>query len=401
MQTRYWPYMAGLVLCLTAALGCVTYMFSGGESPLMAFALCALALMCGQLLLGVYASRQAKLSETTDRHLASKIGKASSSQEAAQRQAEFALAELQVVKAQVLERGIAMTQSLDELKSSYDSLARSLSENALIADPYPKEAETDVVQQQMQPEPAPTPVHQRDRQAQRLSLSLEPIVDLVTGRTAHYRVHFAAAAEMGRSPAMPYRIPALDQAELDLSAVTEALGLLQHLRRRDPQIKLFMTLSVESLTSSAAILNLLEILQAWPEPDESASIVFELPHASLAGLSATALEGLGYLARAGQPLALTNISVVGLEPASLQALNMHHVSLDANAIDLRFGMPATYQHFAQLARIANVQIMLANVTDASSLPQLRRISRLGSGPVFAAPRRVRKGLAPTSVELAA
>jgi hypothetical protein len=73
MQTRYWPLMAGLTLCLTAALGCVTYIFTGGESPLLAFAICASALLVGQVVLGAYAALQADFSESSDRKILKKV----------------------------------------------------------------------------------------------------------------------------------------------------------------------------------------------------------------------------------------------------------------------------------------------------------------------------------------
>ena len=101
------------------------------------------------------------------------------------------------------------------------------------------------------------------------------------------------------------------------------------------------------------------------------------------------------------PLALANISIAGLDPLSLQGLNVRHVSLDANTLDLRPEATANYVHFAQMARIANVHIMVSHVMDASALSHLRQFARLGSGPAFAAPRRVRRTATQLPVGLAA
>ena len=181
--------------------------------------------------------------------------------------------------------------------------------------------------------------------------------------------------------------------------MTEALRLLQRLHQRDPQIKLFMGIGDETLSSPQDMLHLLETLRG--RQDLAESVVFELPHVRLAGLSSSALEGLGSLARSGQPLALAHVSIAGLDPLSLQGLNVRHVSLDANTIDQRPEATAAYVHFAQMARIAKVHVMLANVMDASGLSHLRQFARLGSGPAFAAPRRVRREAAQLPVELAA
>lgn len=377
MQTKYWPLMAGLALCLTTALGSVAYMFSGGESPLLALSICALALTAGQALTGTYAALQADLAQTTDRQLFKKIGKLDAEQNDMQKQTNFALAELSDLKAQDQARGEAMIQSLGELKTSYQALVRSL---------MVKAADGNDRGTAFAPAPAKPP-HETENPSDNLEISLEPIVDLVTGRTAHYRFHLDAHNLTGQRP------------ELDLFGITEALRLLQRLHQRDPHVKLFMSIADETLSSPPDMLRLLETLRGQKELAES--VVFELLHVRLAGLSSSALEGLGSLARSGQPLALANISITGLDPLALQGLNVRHVSLDANTMDLRPEATANYMHFAQMARIANVQIMLANVMDASALSQLRQLARLGSGPAFAAPRRVRRDAAPLPVGLAA
>ena len=379
MQTKYWPLMAGLALCLTTGLGSVAYMFSGGESPLLAFSVCALALTAGQVMTGTYAALQADLAQTIERQLFKKIGKLGAEQSDIQKQTDFALAELSSLKAQDQARGEAMIQSLGDLKTSYQALVRSLMVKAQDSnDRGPASAPiVPAVAQSITP----------DTGTDRLEISLEPIVDLMTGRTAHYRFHLVAPGLAGQSP------------ELDLFGVTEALRLLQRLHQRDPQIKVFMGIGDETLSSPQDMLRLLETLRG--SPDLAESVVFELLHVRLAGLSSSALEGLGSLARSGQPLALAHVSIAGLDPLSLQGLNVRHVSLDANTIDQRPEATAAYVHFAQMARIANVQVMLANVMDASGLSHLRQFARLGSGPAFAAPRRVRREVAHLPVELAA
>jgi EAL domain-containing protein (putative c-di-GMP-specific phosphodiesterase class I) len=385
MQTRYWPLMAGLALCLTAALACVAYMFSGGESPLLAFAFCALALMAGQVLLGVYGALQSSLAENNDRQMFKKLANVGAGQDMLQKQTDFALSEISGFKAQDQARSAAMAQSLGELKTSYQALAQSLVGQAAKA----QDQQVDfapVPPRQARPEQAETGIGQ-------LTVALEPIVDLVSGRTAHYRLH------LGPEQLIEQASHNARRPELDFFAVNEALHLLQRLHQRDRQVKLFMPISGETLSSPPDMLRLLETLRSRAE--QAGSLVFEMPHVMLARLPGAALEGLGSLARCGQPLALAGIAMAGLDPLALQGLNVRYVSIDVAAIDPRPEATADALHFAQKARTANVQVMLANVSDASSLAGLRQLARLGSGPAFAAPRRVRRDAGPLHVGLAA
>jgi EAL domain-containing protein (putative c-di-GMP-specific phosphodiesterase class I) len=377
--------MAGLTLCLTAAFACVAYIFTGGESPLMAFAICASALLIGQVLLAAYSALQADAAEAGDRQILKKIATFNASQDAVKKQSDFVLGELTSLKAEGQARSQSMIRSLDELKISYEALARSMKEQAAAEQneavdfaPTPKRFEPSLETQNL---------------IDQLAISLEPIVDLATGKTAHYRIHLGPTQLIGQVDQFGKR------PELDFLVLNEALTLLNRLRQRDPQIRLFMTLGEDTLASPDQMLQLLETLQHQQELGEA--LVFEIAHARLAALPAEALEGLGSLVRSNHVLALSNISTAGLDPSSLQGLNVRHVSIDVGTMDLRYGVPASYLGFAQLARISNVQVMLANVSDASSLAELRQVSRLGFGPAFAAPRRIRRDATPAHVGLAA
>lgn len=379
--------MAGLALCLTAALGCVVYMFSGGDKPLMAIAFCALALTAGLTLLAAYTGLQADAAEKNGRQLIKRVASVSSGQDAVQKQADYVMSEMNGMRMRDEARSEAMAQSLSELKSSYQALALSMTGQST-------EAQDDEVSFAQAPAAA-IPHAELDPQTllDHLFIALEPIVDLVSGKTAHYRVHTGPedlvqdAMRRGLGP------------NHDFMLVHESLNLIARLHQRDLHVKLFAPISVDTLGSPHEMLRLLETLQE--RRDQSQSLVFEVPHVSLAGLSSAALDGLGSLARAGQPLALSNVEVAGLDPSALGGLNVHHVSIDASAIDTRYGLPPAHIQFAQQARIANLQVMLANVADASGLSQLRQLARLGSGPAFASPRRIRRETSQPAIGLAA
>jgi EAL domain-containing protein (putative c-di-GMP-specific phosphodiesterase class I) len=113
----------------------------------------------------------------------------------------------------------------------------------------------------------------------------------------------------------------------------------------------------------------------------------------LAGLPDQALEGLATLARNGILLALSNVSVSGLDLNALATLNVRYVCLDMGALgELGKPSPASIA-FAQAARIARVNVIVTGVSMPQAIAGLPQISRLASGPCFASPRRVKRELA--------
>ena len=122
-------------------------------------------------------------------------------------------------------------------------------------------------------------------------------------------------------------------------------------------------------------------------------LAYELPHAMLAGLTENALEGLAMLARQGAMLALTNVSLAGLDLHAMSTLNVRFVGLDVAAIDVTTGPSAAMIGFAQAARASRVQMIVTGVAYPRIVASLPQITRLASGPCFAAPRRVKRELA--------
>ncbi len=227
-----------------------------------------------------------------------------------------------------------------------------------------------------------------------LVISLEPIIDLFSSKTAHYRLHLAMAKPEGGEVAQDVLLHHADRTglrpEFDVYAAREALNLLGRLRQRDETLSIFMAIGPSTLQSGSA---LNRIIADMHEHDQiSDGLVFELPHAMLAGLSDSGLEGLAKLARAGVYLSLSNVAVSGIDLAPLATLNVRYLTLSAVTAGGIEGPSQQLIAFAQSARAARIHTVVTGVVDRRVVQKLTRVSRFASGPVFAEPRRVKTGV---------
>jgi EAL domain-containing protein (putative c-di-GMP-specific phosphodiesterase class I) len=241
---------------------------------------------------------------------------------------------------------------------------------------------------QTDPEPvARSPIDQ-------LVVSLEPVIDLFTSKTAHYRLHLAMAKPEGGEVAQDVLLHHADRtglrSDFDVYAAREALKLLGRLRQRDPGLSIFMAIGPSTLQSDVSLNRILTDMHENSEI--AAGLVFELPHAMLAGLSDAGLEGLAKLARAGVHLSLANVAISGIDLAPLATLNVRYLTLGAAAAGGQEGPSPALVAFAQSARAARIQTVITGVVDRRIVQRLTKITRFASGPVFAEPRRVKTGV---------
>jgi EAL domain-containing protein (putative c-di-GMP-specific phosphodiesterase class I) len=226
-----------------------------------------------------------------------------------------------------------------------------------------------------------------------LMISLEPIVDLFTSKTVHYRLHLAMAQPDGSEIEQDVLLHHADRAglrcEFDLHAAREALQLLRRLRQRDSDLSIFMGIGPSTLQSHSAVERMLAL--AASHADVSGGLVLEMPHAMLAGLSDAGLEGLARLARSGVVLSLSNVAVNGIDLAPLATLNVRYLALSSLAAGGAEGPGGALISFAQAARVARINTIVTGVIDRRVIPKLTKLTRLACGPVFAEPRRVKAG----------
>jgi EAL domain-containing protein (putative c-di-GMP-specific phosphodiesterase class I) len=224
-----------------------------------------------------------------------------------------------------------------------------------------------------------------------LVVSLEPVIDLFTTKTSHYRLHLGMVKPEGGEVEHDVLLHHADRtglrAEFDVFAAREAMQLLQHLRQRDPALNIFMSIGASTLQSASALGRILEERHALH--DIADGLVLEIPHAMLAGLSDTGLEGLALLARSGVTLSLANAVVTGIDLVPLAKLNVRYLSLSAAAAGGPEGPSPAMISFTQSARAARIHAIITGVVDRRIVPRLTKITRFACGPAFADPRRVK------------
>jgi EAL domain-containing protein (putative c-di-GMP-specific phosphodiesterase class I) len=215
-------------------------------------------------------------------------------------------------------------------------------------------------------------------------LSLEPVIDLFSGKTAHYRLHHAIA---GSGVAIG-AASAVQRPATDIMLFREALLLIKRLRRRDNRLCIFVPVSAATLASPEALSRIVSVHGA--EPGISEGLVADIPHAIMANLPRTSVEGLAYLARSGVDLSLSEAAVAGLDLTALEKLNVRHVSITAGSVGNEPKQSAGIANFVQAARALHVQVVVTGVSSAQQATQLMRVARFASGSAFAEPRRVRR-----------
>ncbi len=233
--------------------------------------------------------------------------------------------------------------------------------------------------------------------ADRLSTSLEPVIDLFTSKTTHYRLHLGMLREDGEEVPSDTVLHHADRTGLragfDLHASREALLLLRRLRQRDAGLSIFLPVGAQTLQSEDTIARVMNLLVEYH--DVASGLVLEIPHAMLAGLSDLGLEGLAKLARAGHTLALSNVSTAGVDLPALSKLNVRYVSLNVSHAAGADGPSKQMLQFAQTARSLRVHIIVTNVSDQRTVANISKITRFAAGPCFAEPRRVRADVTST------
>ena len=242
-----------------------------------------------------------------------------------------------------------------------------------------------------EPELLPRPdVQSRHAVNHRLEFYLEPIVSLDDDATVHYRASLVlegqgqrvAFEELTRQAAANGLRP-----DLDGHAVSRALAAGYRLAAKRPGTCIFVPIGLETFANENA-LSAIE-WQLNNAGNAAASIVFEIDHAVIAALSQRGIEGLARLARYGAGMALSKAHGMGFDLAALHDLHFRFISFSAAALpaDSR-SVPA----WAQTARLAADYGFRIGVQDLFHEGQIHVASRwavFGSGPVFAAPRRVK------------
>lgn len=397
MKRRDFALIVGLCFCLAIAIGCGFYIVGGGKASGLAMVIAIFALAAGQVfLLGVSTLQN---TEFHGRYKNLQIDQQARQQfEMENRhQTEFILTQLTALRNDANGNAELVAQGFADLKNSYTSLA-----DELLGAAVAQHGSASIPAPPLMVQPLLPPVQIPDPEAATampfgddLTVSLEPIVDLQSGGTAHYRVHLGLASKSVENFNHENLLHHADRigvrTQLDIFVAREAALLLRRLRERDPTLLMFMPIGAATLANPKAMAQILSDRQV--DYDVASGLALELPHAMLAGLTDQALEGLATLARNGVLLALTHASVSGLDLNALATLNVRFVSLGMGALGASDRPNAALINFAAVARKSRVQLIISDVSNPRVIASLPQISRLACGPCFAAPRRVKREVA--------
>jgi EAL domain-containing protein (putative c-di-GMP-specific phosphodiesterase class I) len=377
-------------LCGATALASGMLMFADALTPVTCAVIGISSLAIGQLILLAKTFYQTEESQSSHRSLAGDMLNLSQHHSEARRQSEFVLSQLTEMRGENAASFAAAAAGFADLKSSYSNLAQDLQS---IVSVQQKIAEATVEA----PEPIIKPAIIDEEPpassfGEQFLLSLEPIVDLHSGNTAHYRLHVGMLSPSGEELSQDVLLHHADRTgmrpQLDMFAAREASLLLRRLRKRDPALNIFVNLGAATLSSPKVLAQM--IADRHDAADVAQGLAYEMPHSMLAGLTETALEGLATLARQGATLALSNVSLAGLDLHAMSTLNVRFVGLDVGAIDVSMGPSQAMIGFAQAARATRIQMVVTGVTNSRLVASLPQITRLAAGPCFAEPRRVKR-----------
>ncbi len=393
MLKRDWPYLATFGLAATGASGALVYMVSGGAQFVLATALGLGLVGVGQIaLLGLNLQQHERYAIRLRRVMRD----ASELNGEMQSKSDFVLSKLSQFEAAAKIQSDAVLGGIADVKASHRDLQNAVSR--LVQPPSEDDSgveEFEVPQPNNTPEPAALVAAAQGADvatplAELTTFALEPIIDVQSRRTAHYRLHLSVkvgAEDIGGERLLHHAARVGLRPQLDYVSVCETLGLLSRLRQRDVDLCILMNVGAETLRDAKVIAQILSACEA--AGPIAKGLVLEMPHAALSGLSEQALEGLAELARQGMHFALSQASISGLDLQAMAQLNIRHVGISAGGIHAD-GPSPTLVGFVQLARLSRIDVIVMDVRQVTLMPKLKNIIRLACGPFFAEPRRVKR-----------
>jgi EAL domain-containing protein (putative c-di-GMP-specific phosphodiesterase class I) len=410
---RELPWLLAVALCAAVPFFVGVYSLSSKTMNGFYWSGAAIAMACGLFVMFALLARHTRVIQRDLRKLANEITAVMRETREERRISADLSAQVSVLRAET--EGIAASLSVDmnDLRQGQIALAGDL--RSMVERQYqyqnqqlqnrqrpvvvhasqwaPQEAAPQALIAPSPLPPLPSSLDDIASFADSLVVSLEPVIDLFSGKTAHYRLHHSLAADTENNERRP---------AVDVHVFREALVLLKRLRKRDNRLTILVPISSATLGMPEALSRLVQLHAS--EPGTSEGLVVDVPHAVLASLPQTSIEGLAYLARSGLDMSLSNAAVAGLDLAALDKLNVRYVGISSGSVGQEPKQSAGIANFVQAARALHVQVIVTGVANAQQATQLMRVARFASGPAFAEPRRVRRdavGLANEDVSAAA
>ncbi|MCA3560773.1 MAG: EAL domain-containing protein [Aestuariivirga sp.] len=238
---------------------------------------------------------------------------------------------------------------------------------------------------------APPPKPAKAAGREELTLLLEPVVELASGSTSHYRTMVGLTDSSGKPIGHDDLILKADQGgmrpALDLRMVKMVAPVLRRLRNRNPGLRIFVPVGKETLGAPLEAAKILALLQK--DGDVAQGIVFEFAQQDLGALDAAGIENLAKLARNGATLALREVYLGGLDLTALRQLGVRFLSFPPHAVDAGNGPNAAWADFVKQANARQIQVIVGGVKTPQQAAAAGRAARFGHGPFFAPPRKVK------------
>ncbi len=421
---RELPWFLVVALCAALPVFVAFQSMTAPKTPVLYLIGAILSLACGILVLSWVVMYNATNSRKDMRRLASELTALMRETREEQHEAAELAAQVSVLRAETESLGTTVNVTSNEMRQGYAALAndmRTLVERQYLYQNQPQQnPAAQQPQSSAQQQRRPVVVHPSQwapgegeetveavvpavlpsrtvslddpSYGDSVTISLEPVIDLFSGKTAHYRLHhsFGAAGKdaTGGEAVNGHADNNERRPGLDVHLCREALALLKRLRKRDNRLGILVPIGAKTLASPEALSRIVQLHAA--EPGISDGLVVDIPHAVLASLPNASVEGLAYLARAGIEMSLSNAAVAGLDLAALDKLNVRYVGISAGSVGAEPKQSAGIANFVQAARALRVQVIVNGVANAQQATQLMRVARFASGPAFAEPRRVRR-----------
>ncbi len=395
MSRHMAPVMLGLTAFPLAAIGIAAYLVVAAGPQMTAVAGAILLLSCCMLVAAtVVAVKLSRHEEWLWAQQDSLRGLAGKAQDAMERIASVEIRSDEAVSLQQVE---AIAADIDGLRREFQDFVAGQPRWRQ----YPPASETPAAaSSEAKSEPRPGKATGREQ----LTLLLEPVVELATGATSHYRALVGLADGRGKLVSHDELMQKAEQggmrAAVDLRMVRMVAPVLRRLRLRNPGLRIFVPVGRATLASKEEAGRLLALLQR--DGDIADGMVFEFAQQELGQLDGAGIENLARLARSGATLALREVYLGGLDLAALRQLGVKFLSFPPHAVDAGSGPNAAWSEFAKQARALQIQVLVGDVKTPQQATAVSRFARFGFGPFFAPPRKVRPdaGVAPAAARRA-
>ena len=277
-------------------------------------------------------------------------------------------------------RSTAQATRSEEIMTELNALRREMkdlaqSQRQASAAPPPAQAA---------PAAAPAAAAEQPAGRDELTLWLEPVIELASGNTSHYRALVGLTDSSGKTVSHDEVMQKADQgglrASLDARLVKMVIPVLRRLRMRNPGLRIFVPVGRATLSAREEVVRLLALLRR--DGDLTDGIVFDLAQQDLGLLDAGGIENLARLGRSGAMLSVSSADPGGLDLTALRKLGVNYLSCPADA-------DASWTGIAKTARVLNIEIVIAAIRTQQQAATAGKLGRYGYGPHFAPPRKVR------------